>query len=86
MVAGFMLLLKIAVITGALGQASVVPFDGVTEVTVGAASGVPAATAFPSGSPHPAVKLSSRSAINQIPCLRSIRIQTISPALPPPYL
>jgi len=63
MVAGFIALLKVAVIT-ALGQ-TVAPLTGVTETTLGGVTvGLPAL----SGSLHPAAKakMSSRNAVNQI--------------------
>ena len=66
MVAGFIALLKVAVMTAVFGQARVEPSGGVTEVTVGGARGAPGLTGFLSGSPHPVAKMSSRNAANQI--------------------
>lgn len=75
-VAGFMVLLKVAVITAVLGQMSVAPVVGVTEITVGAATGSLGATAFLSGSPHPERLSDNASAINQIFKELRIRINT----------
>jgi len=50
-VAGFIALLKDAVITAMFGQATVVPISGVTDTTVGGDNGVPGAAAL-SGSPQ----------------------------------
>jgi hypothetical protein len=62
-VAGFIALLNVAVITAVLGQTGVGPFGGVTEVTVGAAHGAEvvnvhtklAASALPNTSCAPVV-------------------------------
>lgn len=69
-IAGFIGLLNIAVITTglALGQTSTLPSGGVTKVTVGGVKGSAGFPAFGflSGSPHPVTNMSSRIAANQI--------------------
>jgi hypothetical protein len=79
MVAGFIALLNVAVITAVLGQTRVEPLGGVARVTVGGVRGSPGFPAFGllSGSPHPAVKLSNRSTVNQILRLLCVRIQCL---------
>src|SRR5436309_5644263 len=81
MVAGFMSLLKVALIMAVLGQTPTLPLSGVTRTTVGGVAGDEAATPFLSGSPHPAVKMSNRSAANQILWILYIRIHTSSSRL-----
>jgi hypothetical protein len=63
-VAGFIALLNVAVITTGVGQTRVEPAAGVTEVTVGGVSGSPGfpAFAFLSESPHPATRAAARNA------------------------
>jgi hypothetical protein len=68
-VAGFMALLKVALMTTPLlGQTPVEAFSGVTESTVGGVVGAVAVPAFPflSESPHPAPRAASRNAEIQI--------------------
>jgi hypothetical protein len=70
-VAGFIGLLNVAVITAVLGQTSVEPSGGVTDVIVGGVSGLPGFPAFPafaflSESLHPATRAASRNAEIQI--------------------
>jgi hypothetical protein len=67
-VAGFMGLLNAALIMAVLGQTSVEPSGGVSEVTVGAVRGAPGfpAPAFLSESPQPAMKTANRNAGIQI--------------------
>ena len=65
MVAGFIALLKVALIMAVPGQIPVLPFAGVTRTTEGGVVGE-VATAFLSGSPQPAIKPSSRRAVRQI--------------------
>ncbi len=82
MVEGFIGLLKVAVTTAVLGQTSVVPFGGVTAVTVGGATGLMGlrGALLLSGSPHPTAKMSNKSAVKQMFCLLCVRIQTLFPA------
>src|SRR5476649_69427 len=79
MVAGFIALLKVALIMAELGHTPAVALGGVTRITVGGVVGP--TTPFLSGSPHPATKLSSRSAVNQILWLPCARIHASSPRL-----
>jgi H+/gluconate symporter-like permease len=65
MVAGFIALLNVALIMAVVEQRPVLPFAGVTRITVGGVVGG-VAIAFLSGSPHPVVIPTSRSAVNQI--------------------
>jgi len=65
-VEGFIALLKVAVTTAVLGQMSVEPVGGVTDVTVGGATGSVGAAPFLSGSPQPAAKMSTKSAVKQM--------------------
>jgi hypothetical protein len=75
-VAGFMALLNVAVMTAVFGQTSVEPSGGVTEVTVGAVKGEPGlpTPAFLSGSPHPATRAANRNAGNKILLIFKLRI------------
>ena len=73
-VAGFIALLNVALITAELGQMRVAPFAGLTEVTVGGVSGLPGSPAFVSGSPHPAIKTANRNAGIQILLTFNLRI------------
>jgi len=61
-VAGFIALLNVAVTTGVLGQTTVEPTGGVTEVTVGGVKGEVAPPVLLSESPHPATRTASRNA------------------------
>jgi hypothetical protein len=72
-VAGFIALLNVAVITAMLGQTRVEPFGGVTEVTVGGVRGLPVPFAA-SGSPHPANATAKRNAGIQILLTFNVRI------------
>jgi hypothetical protein len=72
-VAGFICLLNVALITAMLGQRRVKPFVGVTETTVGAVKGLPGPPAT-SGSPHPATNAASRNAEIQILLTMNLRI------------
>jgi hypothetical protein len=67
-VAGFIALLNVAVMTAVLGQTRVVPSSGVTEVTVGGVRGAVGfpAPAFLSGSLHPAIAMIDKTAEIQI--------------------
>ena len=65
MLAGFIALLNVALVIAVVEQSPVLPFAGVTRVTVGEVVEA-VAIAFLSGSPHPVMVLSSRSAVNQI--------------------
>jgi len=67
MVAGFIAVLKVAVITAVLGQVTVEPVGGVTAVTVGGVRGLPgfAAAEFASGSLQPASRPATRNAVTQ---------------------
>jgi hypothetical protein len=73
-VAGFIALLNVAVITATLGQTRVEPSGGVTEVTVGGVRGLPGPAGALSGSPHPATKAASRNAEIQILLTMNLRI------------
>jgi hypothetical protein len=76
-VAGFMGLLKVALMTTPLlGQTPVEAFRGVTERTVGGVSGAPGFPALPflSESPHPATKAASRNAEIHILLTNNLRI------------
>jgi len=79
-VAGFIGLLNVAVITAVLGQTSVEPSGGVTDVTVGGVSGSPGfpAFAFLSESLHPATRAASRNAEIQILLTINLRIKVSS--------
>jgi hypothetical protein len=72
-VAGFIALLNVALITAMLGQTRVKPFVGVTETTVGAVRGLPGLPPL-SESPHPAAKTASRNAEIQILLTFNLRI------------
>jgi hypothetical protein len=72
-VAGFIALLNVALITAMLGQRRVKPFVGVTETTVGAVRGLPGPPAL-SGSPHPATRAATRNAEIQILLTFNLRI------------
>jgi hypothetical protein len=66
MVAGFIALLNVAVMTAVLGQTRVEASGGVTVVTAGGVSGLPGFPAFPafaflSESPQPATRAASRN-------------------------
>lgn len=63
-VAGFIGLLKVAVMTAVLGQTSVEPFGGVTVITVGGVRGSPGlpVPARLSESPQPAIRTANKSA------------------------
>jgi hypothetical protein len=65
MVAGFIALLNVALMMAVVEQRPVLPFAGVTRITVGGVVGG-VASAFLSGSPHPARKLRKRSTMIQI--------------------
>jgi hypothetical protein len=65
MVAGFIALLNVALMMAVLAQTPVLPFAGVTRVTVGGELEVETSP-FLSGSLHPEAKLSRRSAMIQI--------------------
>src|ERR1700721_2527546 len=75
MVAGFMSLLNVAVITAVFGQTRVEPSGGVTRVTVGGFRGPPGfpAPAFLSGSPHPAIRTANKNA--GIHILRTVNLR-----------
>jgi len=73
-VAGFMALLNVAVITARLGQTRVEPFGGVTEVTVGGVRGLPGFPGFLSASLHPATRTASRNAEIQTLLTINLRI------------
>ena len=75
-VAGFIALLNVAVITAELGEARVEPSGGVTEVTLGGVSGslgLPA-FAFLSKSRQPATKATNMNATNEIFPVLNLRI------------
>ena len=72
-VAGFIALLNVALITAMLGQTRVKPAVGVTEATVGVVRGLPGPPAV-SGSPHPATRAANRNAGIQILLTFSLRI------------
>jgi hypothetical protein len=76
MVAGFIALLKVAVITAVLGQTRVEPFKGVTAVTVGGVRGSPGFPkfAFLSESPHPTPLTAIRTIGIQILLTANLRI------------
>jgi len=63
-VAGFMALLKVALMTTGLPHVKVEPLSGFTEVTAGGVSGLPGfpAPEFASGSPQPASRPANRIA------------------------
>ena len=76
-VAGFMALLNVAVITAVLGQTRVEPASGVAEVTTGRVKGLPGVpggagaagfpgAAFLSESPHPVIATAKNNAEIQI--------------------
>lgn len=73
-VAGFIALLNVAVIIATLGQTTVEPFGGVTEVTVGPDVGLPGPPVLESGSLHPAVTTANRNARIQILLIFDLRI------------
>jgi hypothetical protein len=75
-VAGFIALLNVAVITVVLEEARVKPFGGVTEVTLGGVSGSLGfpAFAFLSKSPHPATRATNMNATNDIFPVLNLRI------------
>src|SRR5258708_1378191 len=76
-VAGFIALLNVAVITAGVGQTRVEPAAGVSEVTVGGGSGSPGLPAFPflSESPPPATtRTPSRNAEIQMLLTFNLRI------------
>jgi hypothetical protein len=75
-VAGFIALLNVAVITVEANEATVEPSGGVTELTLGGVSGSPGfpAFAFLSKSAHPATKATNRSATNDIFPVLNLRI------------
>ncbi|MFZ0420236.1 MAG: hypothetical protein WAM04_19185 [Candidatus Sulfotelmatobacter sp.] len=70
-VAGFIAALKAAV-TGALGQTPTAALRGTTETTVGAAK-----TGLAPGLQHPGLKMSRRSAMDQIAQLLYLRMTVI---------
>jgi hypothetical protein len=72
-VAGFIALLNIAVIIVTLGQTTVEPAVGVSEVTVGAVRGLPGPPPL-SESPHPAARTANRNAEIQILLTFNLRI------------
>src|SRR4029077_7963557 len=84
--AGFMALLKVAVITAVLGQMRVEAFGGVSVVTVGGVVGAPGfafvALAFLWGSPHPAARTASSNAKIQV--LPSINLRISCSCSPVP--
>src|SRR5689334_8946498 len=85
MVAGFIALLKVAVITAVLGQTRVEASGGVTVIMVGGVRGSPGFPAPPSGSPHPARTTASMNAKNAaIQTLRTfnLHIRFSSSSLP----
>jgi hypothetical protein len=73
-VAGFIALLNVAVITARLGQTRVEPSGGVTEVTVGGVKGLPGFPGFLSASPHPTITTADRNAAIQILLTFDLRI------------
>lgn len=80
-VAGFIALLKVAVITAVLGHTRVEPAGGVTAVTVGGVSG---ASGFPdpailSGSLQPAIRAANKNAERKISINFTLRISFSSP-------
>ncbi|MFZ0772833.1 MAG: hypothetical protein WCA49_10385 [Candidatus Sulfotelmatobacter sp.] len=70
-VAGFIAALKVAV-TAALGQTPIAALRGDTEITVGAGK-----TGLAPGLQHPGLKMSSRSAMDQIAQLLYLRMSVI---------
>jgi hypothetical protein len=80
---GFIALLNVAVTTAVLGHTSVEPAGGVTDVTVGGATGLVGGSeaTFLSGSPHPAAKMSNKSAAKQMLWILCVRMQTSSSRL-----
>ena len=80
MVAGFIALLKVALIMAVLGHTPALPFGGVTRITVGGVVGG-VASPFLSGSLHPMAKLTNRSAVNQILFLLCVRMRASSSRL-----
>jgi hypothetical protein len=72
-VAGFIALLNVAVIIVTLGQTTVEPAVGVSEVTVGAVRGLPGPPPL-SESPHPAARTANRNAEIQILLTFNLRI------------
>ena len=66
-VAGFMALVKVALMTTGLPQVNVDPVSGFTEVTAGGVRGLPgfAAAEFASGSLQPASRPATRNAVTQ---------------------
>jgi hypothetical protein len=73
-VAGFIALLNVAVMTAVLGHTRRVPLGGVTAVTIGGATGSVGLNAAPSGSPHPGVKAATASSNAVIKTLLSFNL------------
>ena len=73
-VAGFIALLNVALTIATLGQTSVEPFGGVTEVTVGGVRGEPGPAFIASGSLHPAIPTANRNAVIHTWLIFSMRI------------
>jgi hypothetical protein len=61
-VAGFMALVKVALMTTGLPQVKVDPLSGFTDVTAGGVRGLPGFPAFTSESPQPAIRTANRNA------------------------
>jgi hypothetical protein len=74
MVAGFMALVKVALMTTGLPQVKVEPLRGFTEVTAGGVRGLPGFPTFGSESPQPVSKPANRNAGIQTLVNFSLRI------------
>ena len=73
-VAGFIALLNVVVITVVLAEATVEPFSGLTEVTLGEVRGLPGLSTSPFLPEHPATKAANRNATNDIFPVLNLRI------------
>lgn len=73
-VAGFIVLVNVALIIATLGHTRVDPFRGVTEVTVGGVRAEPGPPLIASGSLHPEITTASRNAGIKILLIFKLRI------------